>query len=177
MVGSSTSKRARQSIVRMAEEEDEEDVDYDNEEEIVPFKRHRLQHNAAEAQTTVPSPVSLSWPFCMFVLLVDYDDHSSQWCIVGHVWIFRMINMCQDVNVLANWEDEWNDVKNLFNYSGDQRDNILNISIHEDTPNNILQSDWIRKFAPRTEPCTIEDLPELKQVSNSIYYVLCELVI
>jgi hypothetical protein len=159
----------------MAEEEDAEDCDLDKEHEILPFKRGRFQINAAEAQTTVPSPVSFSWPFCMFVLLGDYDDHSSQWCFGGHVWILHMINMCQDVNVVANWEDEWNEVVNLFNGSGDQH--TLNISINEDTPNNILQSGWIRKFAPTTEPCSIEELPELKQVSNSIYYVLCKLVI
>jgi hypothetical protein len=73
--------------------------------------------------------------------------------------------MVQEGNQLANMDQDWSVLLNLFSDHNGTNDSVTTISIHEDTTNNLLRTGWIQNIAPTPKPCSIEDIPELKKVS------------
>jgi hypothetical protein len=67
---------------------------------------------------------------------------------------------------VEQFEAEFNDVLNLFR--DDAGHSIMNISINENTTDNLLQTGWIQKVAPTTSFCSIDDIPEMKKVSKTM---------
>jgi hypothetical protein len=83
MAGTSTSssgKRARRTTVRMADDEDEDHIEFENEEDTMQAKKHRLETVDAgqfgHSTFSAPLPVSLCWPWSVFVLVLPFAFNS-----------------------------------------------------------------------------------------------------